>query len=484
MIKRRLALFWVISLGLCCLSLPLQAADMRIGQREASLGKAALLKQVEIEKGRAVEEALLATKGIGQKRRVTLQAIQQLEDDNRRIRAAIAAQRLELERLETAREKLQKRQEQIDSVSRELIGFIRVNARDLDTLIGQSLQSAFIKDRGRFLQRLFNRDNVPDMTDIRRIVGLLLAEIQLSGEVRIQDQTLVGRSGESETASVLVLGNFTTAYRTAAETGFALYSEKSRRLFALSKLPSGRVREKIAAYMNGRSEDVPVDPSRGTAIRQITAQPDLFEQIASGGPVVWPILGILLIGILIIGERFVFLLRRRVNAEKLSEQLNTLALGNQWSACEQLLAKYGRKPLSVVLQAALKNRHLKREDIENTLQESILGQIPPLERFLSTLGMMASIAPLLGLLGTVTGMINTFHTITTFGTGDARMMSGGISEALVTTMLGLSVAIPIMFCHTLLSRFVENMIAEMEEKAVAFTNTIEKTRAEHDPGAE
>jgi biopolymer transport protein ExbB len=89
--------------------------------------------------------------------------------------------------------------------------------------------------------------------------------------------------------------------------------------------------------------------------------------------------------------------------------------------------------------------------MENALQEAILREVPPMERFLSTLGMLAAIAPLLGLLGTVTGMIGTFHVITQHGTGDPRMMSGGISEALVTTMLGLSVAIPIMLAHTLLT---------------------------------
>ena len=92
--------------------------------------------------------------------------------------------------------------------------------------------------------------------------------------------------------------------------------------------------------------------------------------------------------------------------------------------------------------------------------------------------MLAAIAPLLGLLGTVTGMINTFHVITSHGSGDPRMMSGGISEALVTTMLGLSVAIPIMLCHTLLSGRVENVIGQMEKKAVAFVNTVFKTREE------
>jgi len=100
-----------------------------------------------------------------------------------------------------------------------------------------------------------------------------------------------------------------------------------------------------------------------------------------------------------------------------------------------------------------------------------------MERLLSTLGMLAAIAPLLGLLGTVTGMIGTFHVITLHGTGDPRLMSGGISEALVTTMLGLSVAIPIMLAHTLLSRGVDNMVGTLEEKAVALVNIVHKYRA-------
>jgi biopolymer transport protein ExbB len=99
---------------------------------------------------------------------------------------------------------------------------------------------------------------------------------------------------------------------------------------------------------------------------------------------------------------------------------------------------------------------------------------------LSTLGLLAAIAPLLGLLGTVTGMIDTFHVITQHGTGDPRMMSGGISEALVTTMLGLTVAIPIMLVHTMLSRTVENRIGQMEEKAVALVNIADRYRSSLD----
>jgi biopolymer transport protein ExbB len=117
-----------------------------------------------------------------------------------------------------------------------------------------------------------------------------------------------------------------------------------------------------------------------------------------------------------------------------------------------------------------------RAELENVLQEAILAEIPAQERFLSTLGVLASIAPLLGLLGTVTGMIHTFELITFHGTGDPRMLSSGISEALVTTMFGLGVAIPIMLAHSLISRRVEERIADLEEKAISFVNRVGKVR--------
>jgi biopolymer transport protein ExbB len=108
------------------------------------------------------------------------------------------------------------------------------------------------------------------------------------------------------------------------------------------------------------------------------------------------------------------------------------------------------------------------------LQEAILKELPRLERFLPMLNIMGAVAPLLGLLGTVTGMIGTFRVITLYGTGDPRVMSGGISEALVTTMFGLAVAIPIMLIHTFLNRRIEHVVGDMEEKAVALTNIIHR----------
>ncbi|RLB10249.1 MAG: biopolymer transporter ExbB, partial [Deltaproteobacteria bacterium] len=149
----------------------------------------------------------------------------------------------------------------------------------------------------------------------------------------------------------------------------------------------------------------------------------------------------------------------------------------KWEECQELLLRERKKgPVHNILMNGLKNRHQERETLESVMQESILKELPRLERFLPALNTLAAIAPLLGLLGTVTGMISTFHVITLYGTGDPRMMSGGISEALVTTELGLAVAIPVMLMHAFLRRRVEHIVGDMEEKAVALVNIILKEK--------
>jgi len=182
------------------------------------------------------------------------------------------------------------------------------------------------------------------------------------------------------------------------------------------------------------------------------------------------------LGIVIIVERVVFLVRKRFDADGFMRQIDELVSQGRFEECRQACEGHGKKSVARVIGAGLTCCHMPREEMENALQEAILREIPPMERFLSTLGMLAAIAPLLGLLGTVTGMINTFHVITLHGTGDPRMMSGGISEALVTTMLGLSVAIPMLMAHTWLNRAVDKNIGEMEEKAVTLVNMAHKNR--------
>jgi len=474
---RRIALRIILGIVLLISGSPeVMAEDMRAISVEVKEKKASLLEKVKLEAEIAQKEAAESRKRVLADKKSLVTAIEELKIQNKKLQEENGQARKHMEALVNREKELMVQLSEMDAVVRELVGSIRANARDLDALLSQSQQSALIQNRGNVLKSVVNQTKFPGMIDIRQMVDLLFDEIKRSGEVRIENSTIVNRAGEETPGRILVLGNFTAAYQIPDETGFLIYSDQSRRLFALSRLPSSRVRNNIGRYMSGKTEAVPIDISRGAAIRQLAHRLSLWEQIPKGGPIVWPILFICALAVLIILERLIYLFRMNVNAEKLMHRLHPLIAQQKWEDCEKICEKDKTKPVPKVLLAGLCFRNMNREEMENALQEAILGEVPRLERFLSTLGMLAAIAPLLGLLGTVTGMINTFHVITFYGTGDPRMMSGGISEALVTTMLGLSVAIPIMLCHTLLTRRIENIIGQMEEKSVAFVNSVFKMR--------
>ncbi len=459
------------------LSLDMRSDHISLQKKREVLKQKALLELSEAEK--AAREKVLEIK---KNKHALKQAILQLEIKNKTLKQSNALLENNIEKLEAEQVKLRDILAQSHGVTRELSGFIRVNARELQGLLLQSIQSAFIRDRHKFLEPMINQEKFPLMDDITNMVNILFKEIRYSGEVKITNSLIIDRKGRERDAKVLTLGNFTGIYKlerakdTAAETGFLLYSDKSQRLFALSKLASPSMTAKMNDYFNGKSPCVPMDISKGGALRQLTHKLNLKEQIPKGGPIIWPILMIFCLALLILGERIWFFSTRQVKVEPLMTKIRTLVASNQFKECEKLLLSSKKRLIPEVLLTALPYRNRTRQDMENALQEAILGKIPPIERFLSTLGMLAAIAPLLGLLGTVTGMINTFHVITYFGASDPRMMSGGISEALVTTMLGLGVAIPIMLFHTFLNRKVETEIGRMEEKAVSFVNMIFKEK--------
>jgi biopolymer transport protein ExbB len=255
---------------------------------------------------------------------------------------------------------------------------------------------------------------------------------------------------------------------------------ESGKFFALSALPPRGLRRQIHKYFAGQSDVVPIDMSSGAALRQITHEVSFLEQIQAGGPIVYPI-GLLALGALIIViNRIIFLNRVKRNTSMHMTEFNRLAADGEWEECEALVMRHKGKhsPVNHVLEAGVRARGEDRETLESILQEAILREMPRVERGLSVLAICGVVAPLLGLLGTVTGMIETFRVITLFGTGDPKLMSGGISEALVTTELGLAVAIPIMLLHTYLSRRANRIVGQMEEKAVSLVNIIEKEKAE------
>ena len=455
---------------------PPMAEDMREDRMVVEEQKAALLKAVEAEKAAAEAAAEESRKRILADRGTLVAAV--AEQKARLARLEEEHGRLEIQLADTIKteKELNAALARADDMVGELTGVIRISARDLNALMAQSLQTAFAPEQIQRLEAIADQSSFPGMADIQKLVDLYFTEINRSGEVRIEEGPFIRPTGETARGKILVLGNFTAAYQKDGAVGFLNYTPENMRLQALAKPPKRSIRHQLADYMDGRTPDVPIDISRGAALRQMAHGTGLLDKIPQGGPIVWPILGILAAAALITLERGVHLARKALNAGRFMTAVFELAVRKDWPACEALCRKHSKKPLARVILSGIGFVDQKREDMENAVQEAILREIPPLEKYLSTLGMLAAIAPLLGLLGTVTGMINTFHMITFYGTGDARMMSGGISEALVTTMLGLMVAIPIMFVHTLLSRKVETLIGEMEEKAVSFINMVFKTR--------
>jgi biopolymer transport protein ExbB len=358
---------------------------------------------------------------------------------------------------------------------REISGNVRLAARDLETMLHLSPFTAFDPARIKAVSPLLNDGYFPDIEDISGMARVLFEEIDLSGQVGLRQGTIVARDGTEQQATLLTLGKFTSAYKYGEETGFLNFAPESSRFIALSTLPRGAIGRQLKGYLNGDRKDVPIDLSGGSALAQITHQTSFAEQIEAGGPIVWPILGLAVLALLIVVARIIFLNRIHANTDRFMGEVNEMAARGDWQAAEALVERNGKgnSPVFAVIKAGLAARREDRETQESVLQEAILHQLPRVEKGLSVLAVLGAVAPLLGLLGTVTGMINTFRVITLFGTSDPKLMSGGISEALVTTELGLAVAIPIMLLHTFLSRRADHIIGEMEEKAVQMTNIIQ-----------
>lgn len=466
-------LFAVLSMAqLHCL----HAADMREINTQAELAKNALIQKAENEKDLAQQQAAKSKAIILQDRSKLETAIKNVQQQRQQIETEIAAHKIEISELSQREDTISEKLAQTDQMIHELVGLIRINAKDVNTLTSENHQTALSGDSPEFLAQLADENNFPGMDGIRQLADTLIREIKKTGEVTRSVMPIIDRDGKTVEAEVLVLGPFCAVYRIDGEVGFLRYLKIGKQYYALSKLPPQRMQKQLTNYFDSKSESVPMDITRGAALQQLTHSLSFWEQVEKGGPIVWPILILFIAGLLIVLERIIFLLRHHFDSNTFMHQINGYIQNAQWDTCETYCKTYLKKPVARVINAGLRCHELSREDMENVLQEAILREIPSLERFLSTLGMLAAISPLLGLLGTVTGMIDTFHIITLHGTSDPKLMSGGISEALVTTMLGLGVAIPLMLAQTLLNRAVEKEIGMMEEKAVALVNAIHKSK--------
>lgn len=228
----------------------------------------------------------------------------------------------------------------------------------------------------------------------------------------------------------------------------------------------------IKAITQTGSGALPLDASMGDADKIASTKETLSEHIAKGGPTMIPILGLgalaVLIGILKWFQIGFIRMARPRDIQIIVDRVNQR---NQAGAIEH--AERIKGPVGDLLRTAIEHAHEKKEYIEEVLYETMLKVRPRLESFLPVVAIAAATAPLLGLLGTVTGMINTFKVISVFGTGDPKTLSGGISEALVTTEFGLIVAIPSLLIHAVISRKAKGVMGAMEQISVAFINGVD-----------
>jgi biopolymer transport protein ExbB len=210
--------------------------------------------------------------------------------------------------------------------------------------------------------------------------------------------------------------------------------------------------------------------------------PAMWELVRAGGPFMWPIIACSIAAVGILLERLWTLQRKRVLPQELIKKVSDLADKNQVSP-KVIEALEKNSPLGRVLAAALANRHRGRAIMMERVEDTGRHVVHELERFLNTLGTIASISPLLGLLGTVSGIIRAFNAVMLGGMGDPAKLAGGISEALVTTAAGLAVAIPSFIAYRYLRGKVERIVIEMEKVAVTFADSLGAEEQRDDTGA-
>ncbi|HTL51455.1 MAG TPA: MotA/TolQ/ExbB proton channel family protein, partial [Planctomycetota bacterium] len=221
---------------------------------------------------------------------------------------------------------------------------------------------------------------------------------------------------------------------------------------------------------------LPLDVSGGAALIQATHAWTVIEWFEAGGKVMWPLLLVAIAGTLLVAERLVALLRLQGRTRDLLGRVEAALVAGRFDEA-QALCDPTRGPVQRVLHAGLIHRHDSRTVIEDAIQAAALGEMPALQKGLGMIALLAGLAPLLGLLGTVTGMITTFQMVNLFGSSDTRFLAGGISEALITTDFGLFMAIPFVFLHGVLTRLSERILTSIELGAAMLVQRLSKPAA-------
>jgi biopolymer transport protein ExbB len=310
---------------------------------------------------------------------------------------------------------------------------------------------------------------------IGEIFRTALEYINLTETVTLQSDRVVTADGTEQPARFLTVGGVAQVYLTedGKESGALLYSEGGGRKFQheLPRQIRRAIKELFESANTGKEQIllVPVDVTQEMIAGTEYGFKGITNWFVRGGPVMIPIALVALLALVMVVNRLIVLHRESADAQQIFERALSVQKNSNWEeASGKLRSAHGA--LAAVLSAGIENRAGGIEKIEEAMRSASLAQIGRLERFLPSIAVLATVSPLLGLLGTVTGMIATFNTIAAFGSSDPRLLSGGISEALITPEAGLIIAIPVMLIHSLLCSRVDRIIEEMEKAIVKTVN--------------
>lgn len=401
-------------------------------------------------------------------------SIAELENASQKSKAAANQRLVERAQLLSTAEVLQKEIDALEQRKKTLIKEEQIITKQRqDALTGknrivtelrdfnQKLQSAKIEhNMNRPLTALGAAGFIKELGDIsvKEYFQVLTEEEIASGKSQQVEQNFVNEKQEKGKGQLVVVGNL-LGYLTESPTGILLLSGNT---FVATNTQLSV--EDLQELKSIQPMGIKFDISGGGALVQSAENASVWLRLQDGGVVVYPILFVGLIAIFIILFKFFYLVSINSNVLLLEKKISEAVSLNQWDELES----FSRNKKAIVFQLVWSAIQKKKELgvlTDSFFEEKIYSYIPNLEKMMPTLNILGVIAPLLGLLGTVTGMIATFDVITVHGSGNPGLLSKGISEALITTKLGLMVAIPIILLHSLLSSRIEKNINDLESVA-------------------
>ena len=302
-------------------------------------------------------------------------------------------------------------------------------------------------DRDQFLKNLAESKKLPDLSDISSLWVELVKEIRNAESIKVFNTNVVSADGTNNELEILRIGTFSITH----EGMFLKHLVDTNQVEFLPSQPNGVSKRKLKSLQNENEGTfvIDIDPTRGAILDKLIQKKTFFQRISDGGLVGYVIILLGLAGVALAGER-IYVLKNVLDSIKKQEESDTVDSNNL---------------LGMLIETAKANINESLDSLELILDEKVQSITPTIEVRVKAIKLIATVAPLLGLLGTVIGMIETFQAITLFGTGDPKLMAGGISQALVTTMLGLIVAAPLLFMHSYAENYSKTIISFLEEKA-------------------